>query len=187
MNTQPYGGTDQRIDLACEYLSVLHIWLFVIIMSRTHFRVNPHSIFSWMWSNYFLETGAISEVLVTPTGLEPTTIYFVNEHSTIWLNWPNNWAELWVLICPVYLTISFYHVTYAFQSESTLYISLNVNKIIVQNKRNICRLSQCNGTPTHNHLLRKGTLNHLSKLTEWLSCVVSTYLYRAFDPMFLPC
>ena len=37
----------------------------------------------------------------------------------------------------------------------------------------------CNRTQTHNHLVYKLTLNHLAKLAKWLSCVVSTYLYRA--------
>ena len=32
------------IELCCEYLSVRCIWLYVIIMSRSSFRVNPHSI-----------------------------------------------------------------------------------------------------------------------------------------------
>ena len=32
------------IELCCEYLSVRWIWLYVIIMSRTSFRVNLHSI-----------------------------------------------------------------------------------------------------------------------------------------------
>ena len=36
--------------------------LYVLIMSRTHFRVNLHSIFAWMSRNSLLETGAISEV-----------------------------------------------------------------------------------------------------------------------------
>ena len=36
-----------------------------------------------------------------------------------------------------------------------------------------------------NHLARKRTLNHLNKLTNWLSCVLSTYLYGAIDCMFL--
>ena len=48
-------------------------------------------------------------------------------------------------------------------------------------------LSDCNGTRTHNHLIRKRTLNHLAKLAKWLSCVVNTYLYGAFDCMFLSC
>ena len=45
----------------------------------------------------------------------------------------------------------------------------------------------CNRTWTHNHLVRKQTLNYLAKLAKWLSCVVSTYVYSAFDCMFLSC
>ena len=48
-------------------------------------------------------------------------------------------------------------------------------------------LSDCNWTRTHNHLVHKRTINDLAKLAKWLSCVVSTYLYGAFDYMFLSC
>ena len=48
-------------------------------------------------------------------------------------------------------------------------------------------MSDCNWTWTQNHLVFKGTLNHLAKLAKWLSCVMSTYLYGAFDCMFLSC
>ena len=51
-----------------------------------------------------------------------------------------------------------------FQSESTIYICLNVKELLARNRRDIWRLSYCNGTGTHNHLVRKRTLNHLSKL-----------------------
>ena len=44
MNTQPFSQTGQGIELCCEYLSVRFIWLYIIIMSRTSFRVYPHSI-----------------------------------------------------------------------------------------------------------------------------------------------
>ena len=47
--------------------------------------------------------------------------------------------------------------------------------------------SDCNWTRTQNHLVLKGTLKHLAKLAKWLSCVLSTYLYGAFDCMFLSC
>ena len=43
-NIQPFSQTGQMIELCCEFLSVQCIWLYVIIMSRTSFRVNPHSI-----------------------------------------------------------------------------------------------------------------------------------------------
>ena len=36
--------------------------LYILIMSRTRFRVNPDSIFTWMSRNSLLKTGAKSEV-----------------------------------------------------------------------------------------------------------------------------
>ena len=35
------------------------------------------------------------------------------------------------------LTVCFYHVTYAFQSESTLYSCLNVKELLARNRREI--------------------------------------------------
>ena len=37
-------------------------WLYVLIMSRKRFRVNPHSIVARMSRNSLLEAGAKSEV-----------------------------------------------------------------------------------------------------------------------------
>ena len=85
------------------------------------------------------------------------------------------------------LTVSSCHVTYAFQSESTLYSCLNVKKLLVGSRRKIWSLSDCNWTRTKNHLVCKQTLNHLAKLAKWLSCVLSTYLYGAFDCILFSC
>ena len=90
------------------------------------------------------------------------------------------WKWLFFIVC-------FYHVTYAFQSESTLYSCLNVKELLTLSRCEIWSLSDCNGTRTHNHLVCKRTFNHLAKLAKWLSCVVGTYLYSAFDCMFLSC
>ena len=54
--------TAQTIELCCEYLAVRYIWLHVIIMPHTRFRVNLHSIVAWISGNSLLETSAISEV-----------------------------------------------------------------------------------------------------------------------------
>ena len=62
------------------------------------------------------------------------------------------------------LTVCSYDVTYVFQSESTLCSCLNVMELLVRNSRDIWRLSDCNGTWTHNHLVHIWTLNHLAKL-----------------------
>ena len=99
----------------------------------------------------------------------------------------NNWVVLWVLICMVHLTVCIYHVTYVFRSESTLYSCLNAKELLARNRRDIWSLSDWNGTRSHNHLVRKRILNHLTKLAKWLSCVASTYLYGAFDCVYLSC
>ena len=49
-----------------------------------------------------------------------------------------------------------YHITNAFQSESTLY---SVKERIARNRHHIWSLSDWNGTWTHNHLVRRQTLN----------------------------
>ena len=64
---------------------------------------------------------------------------------------------------------------------------LNITELLARNKCNIWRLSKCNGTRTHNHLVHKQTPNHFPKLGKWLSCVVSTYMYGALDCVFLSC
>ena len=36
-------------------------WLYVLIMSHMHFRVNPHYVVAWISKNSLLKTGTISE------------------------------------------------------------------------------------------------------------------------------
>ena len=91
-----------------------------------------------------------------------------------------------VLVNPV-MTVCSCHVTYAFESESTLYSCLNVKELLARSRCEIWRWSDCNWTRTQNHLVLKRTLNHLAKLAKWSSCVLSTYLYGAFDCIFLSC
>ena len=62
------------------------------------------------------------------------------------------------------VTVCSYHVTYAFQSESTLYGCLNVKELLARSRSKIWSLSDCNWTQTHNQLVHKRTLNHLAKL-----------------------
>ena len=88
---------------------------------------------------------------------------------------------------PETLTVCSSHVTCAFQSKSTLYSCLNVKEHLVWRRCQIRSLGDCNWTGTQNHLARKRTLNNFVKLTKWLSCVLRTYLYGAFDCMFLSC
>ena len=124
---------------------------------------------------------------MTATGLEAIINYFVNENSTISPKCRDDWAVFWVLICKVNLTVCSCHVTYPFQDESTLYSCLNIKELFAQSMREMWNLSYCNWTGTQNHLVCKWTMNHLAKLSEYLSCVLSIYLYGAFDSIFLHC
>ena len=47
--------------------------LYILVTSRTRFRVNPHYIVAWMSRNALLEAGAKYEVYVIATGLKPRT------------------------------------------------------------------------------------------------------------------
>ena len=84
----------------------------------------------------------------------------------------------------LFRTVCSCHVTYTFQSEFTLYRCLNVKELLGRSRHEIWRLSDCNWTRTQNHLVLKWTLSHLAILAKWLSCVLSTYLYSAFDSTF---
>ena len=54
ITTTPQCQIFKMIELCCGYLSVPCIWLNVLIMSRTRFRVNLHSVVSWMNINELL-------------------------------------------------------------------------------------------------------------------------------------
>ena len=79
---------------------------------------------------------------------------------------------MWVLICTLYLTVCSYHISYEFQSESTLYSCVDVEEFLARNRHHISSLSYSNQIPTHNHIVHKRTIHHLAKLTKSLSCVL---------------
>ena len=68
-------------------------------------------------------------------------------------------------------TVCSCHVTYTFQSESTLYSCLNVKELLARSRLKLWRRSDFNWTRTQKHLVRKRTLNHLAK---WLSVRLRT-------------
>ena len=66
-------------------------------------------------------------------------------------------------------------------------VCLSVKELLAQKSCHIWSLCDSNEIRTQNQLVRSRTLNHLAKLAKWLSCVVSTYLYDAFDCILLSC
>ena len=95
------------------------------------------------------------------------------ELSCEYLSVPWIWLYVVIMLCT------------HFRENSHSLFNWNVKKLLAQKRRAIWSLSYCNGTQTHNHLVRKRKLNGLCELTQWLSWVVSTYLYGAFDCMLL--
>ena len=107
---------DKRTKWLSVVLSTYLYGAFDCMFSSCHvriFRVNPNSLVAWLSRNSLVEAGAESEGKVTATGLEPRTTSFLNEHSTIWANCPNDWAVFWLFISKVHLTVRSCHVTYA--------------------------------------------------------------------------
>ena len=74
----------------------------------------------------------------------------------------------------IFLTVCSYHITHAFQSESTHCSCLSVKELLAQNRRKFWILSDCNVTRTRNHLVCKRTLNYLATLAKWLSVCLWT-------------
>ena len=85
------------IELCCEYLYVRCIWLYVLIMSRMCFRVNPHFIVAWMSRNFLLEAGTIECEFTLKRVCDMIRTYSqmhcADKHwqhrSIIWLVWLN--------------------------------------------------------------------------------------------------
>ena len=83
-------------------------------------------------------------------------------------------------------TVCYYHVKYAFQSESTLYSCLNVKKLFALNRRNISSLSDSNTIRTHSHLVRPlaTTTGQMTELCcEYLSvwCIWLCYYHVTYE------
>ena len=97
-----------------------------------------------------LELGKLESILVTV--MVRISILF----PIIVFSWSNLLRNEFMILCSC-------HITYAFQSESTLYSCLNVKELLARSRREIWSLSDCNGTRTQNHLFHKWTLNHLAK------------------------
>ena len=93
------------IDLCCQCLSAQCIWLYVLIMSHTRFKVNSHSIVPAS-SKKFLDIQAtikcgftlkhMRDIIRTYSQMHRT--YKYSQHSSIiWPVWPNGLAVVYEL------------------------------------------------------------------------------------------
>ena len=79
---------------------------------------------------------------------------------------------IWLFVCS-------FHVTYAFQSASTLYSCLNVKELFAQSRLEIWSLSDCNWTRTQNHLVPW----HSGDYRVWIHCETLRDMTRTYSQM----
>ena len=129
------------IELCCVYLSVLYIWLYFLFMSSARFRVNAHSI-SALISRTPCSKQA-RNLKLSDCNWTRTYNHLVPKRTLKHLAKLAKWMSYAVstYIYTVHLTVCSCHVTYTFQSESTLYICLNVKKLLARNRREIWSLT----------------------------------------------
>ena len=92
-----------------------------------------------------------------------------------------------IQLCCEYVSVQYIWLYVILMSCTSFWVNphsiacLNVKELFAGSRCHIWSLSDSNKIRTHNHLVGKQTLSHLAKLAKRLSCVVSTYLYGAFD------
>ena len=174
------------IELWCEYLHVRFIWLYVINMSRTSFRVDPHIIVCLNVKKLLAQSRRHIWGLSDSNEIR-THNQLLRKSKFNHLAKQPKW-----LICVVSTDLCgsfdcfFYHITYGFPSESTVHSLLQCQGSPCWCRCHIWGLSDSNEIATLSHLVRKWTTNHLEKLSKWMAYVLNTYLYDAFDYMLSP-
>ena len=172
------------IEPCCEYLSVPCVLLYVIIISHTRFRVNPHCIVCLNDEEILAPSSCYISSLSSRNEI-PTHNHLIRKRKLDHLPKLAKW-----LSC----LLSFYmYGAFIIMSRMSLrnnplsIVCLNPKEPLPRSRRQIWSLNDSSKIRSHNYLVCKRTLNHVAKLAGWLSCFVSTYLYGAFDCVFLLC
>ena len=181
-NTQPFGQTGHfyfflMIELCSEYLSVWCIWLYHVTYafqseSPLYSCLNVKELLAWDRSKIW----SLSNCNCTRTQNHLVCKRTLNRLAKLAILFFNDWAVFWVPICTVHLTVYSCHVTYTFQSESTLYSCLNVKEFLARSRHEIWILSDCNGIRTHNHLVNS------TIYPNWLKLCARTQFVKVCYP-----
>ena len=98
-NAKTFSQIGQMIELCGEHLSIPCIWLYAIVMSRTCFRMSPHSIVCLNVKELFARNRCDIWSLSGSNGVQ-THNHLVRKWKLNHLpSWSNDWAVLWVLTC----------------------------------------------------------------------------------------
>ena len=128
---------------ACNLLSPVSVDVVLMVLSFSSKLSFLWLLKSWSCLYKCLQGGIALEFLISFMWLLSPMLTCVSDLPIFWI------FQIWHLI------VCSCHVTYAFQSESTLYSCLNVKELLAWNRRKIWSLSDCNCTRIHNHLVRK--------------------------------
>ena len=170
------------IELSCENLHVRCIRLYVILISRTSFGVNPQSI-------VFLNVKELlarcrRHIWSLNNSDEIRTDNHLVRNRTL-----NHLAKLpkWYLPvrCIWQYVIIISRITFRVNPHPV--VCVNFKELLVRSRQHSWSLSDSKEVRTHNHIVGKRTRKHIARLAKWVSCVVSTYIYSAFDCMVLLC
>ena len=141
MKTQPFSQTGQMIELCCDFLSVRCIWLYVIIMSLTGFRVNPHSLPQCL--------GTLCWKQVTYRGLSESSEIQTNNHLV--RKWTLNRQNGQIIeLCCEYLSVSCISLYVIILSRTSFRVNphsvvcLNVTELVARSRCHIWGLSDSN-------------------------------------------
>ena len=93
-----------------SFLSMRIIGMYVLVMSRTGFRVNPHSIVTWMSWNSLLERGAKETRTHNHLVHKPTLNHLLN---LVWPVWLNGWVFVYE-IKGCWFEFSYSHLNFRF-------------------------------------------------------------------------
>ena len=142
-----YSSDSFPVDLLKQVVQIMLIKLFL----WTGFWIVSSKILKYVFKSFAKS--------VLPSRLTPFTKSWFHRKALVWFK-----LDKFII-----LTVCSSHVTYAFQSESTLYSRLNVKEILARSRHEIWRSSDCNWDRTQNHLVLKRTFNHLAKFghTIW--------------------
>ena len=155
-------------------------------MSRTSIRVNPQSIVCLNVKELLARSSRHIRCLSESNQMR-THNHLVGKRTLNHLGKLAKWLG-WVV--STYLYVAFYSMVIimsrtSFRVNTESIVCLNVTELLAWSRRHIWTLRYSNDIQTHNHLVCKRTVNRLTQLAKWLSCVVSTYMYGAFGCMLL--
>ena len=159
------------IELCCVYFSKQCIWLYVHIMSRTCFRVNPHSRVAWMTRNSLLKNMYDIWSLSDCNGTRIQN-HLVRKRTPNHLTKQAKW-----LSCDMIRTYSQMHLTDKYTQHSSVYWPVCLKGWLF-----VYRLSGCGFKSRCSHLnlryrvcFEQGVPWHSDNSWEWIYSVTRTW------------